>query len=201
MSETVDLINKIALENKRENPTATVKSCYRWIQRNIKYDVLDSLNPVESYYPDDTILRRSGNCIAISAVFMAILRANGVPCRFRLVQIRPSQSSFMVRTILLGKTDFPHGIVEVYINESWVQLTPIASLRFKADSGLTVLDLKDEMGGPKFTLIEDFGHFDEVPSALVESVGATLHPHLHGKGDFLRRFLARRLTKPRTIRR
>lgn len=177
--------------------TKVVKSLYRWVQKNIQYDVLDSLNPVSSYCHEDTIKRGSGNCVAISGVFMALLREEGIECRFRLLHVRPRNTSFTTTLILMGRTDFPHGIVEVRINHRWVPMLPIAGLRFLPSTGHTVLDLKESDGEPKFILIQDLGSHPDIPELEIEALGAHLHPHLHGKGRWLRALLARLLTKPR----
>ncbi len=120
------------------------------------------------------ILEKSeGNCVEKSILLIAAFRAVGIPARIHLGKVK-NHIAVEKLTERFGTNELtPHGMVNAYINGSWLKMSPafnaslctmfdVEPLEFDGinDSYLQQYNSK----GTKFMeYIEDYGHFEDVP--------------------------------------
>jgi hypothetical protein len=97
---------------------------------------------------------KGGVCLEQLALLAAIARAGGIPARYRLYALAPSQQLYdvMLRDNpilrqtyeMLGFLDSLHGEAELLVNGEWIALDPTFSDELEAGMGLPVTEFGEE---------------------------------------------------------
>ena len=143
------------------------------VRDGIKYTIYGKRSLPEHFRASFILSAGEGYCVQKAVLLVALARAASIPARLRLAAIR----SHLVPKKMLEKRGtnlFPcHGYADLYIEGSWVKVTPTFDLKSCVDAGLRPVDFDGEHdallpsttldGRPHIEYVEDRGFFEEVP--------------------------------------
>jgi len=143
------------------------------VRDGIKYTIYGKRSLPEHFRASFILSAGEGYCVQKAVLLVALARATSIPARLRLAAIR----SHLVPKELLEKRGtnlFPyHGYADLYIDGSWVKVTPTFDIDSCVDAGLRPVDFDGEHdallpsttldGRPHVEYVEDHGFFEEVP--------------------------------------
>lgn len=133
--------------------------------------------------------KKDAHCIDKAILYIAGLRALGIPARLRLAKV--SNHIAAERLIAkLGTNELaPHGLVDVFYNNQWKKCSPAFNKALCDMYNVDVLDFdgtedsimqeynKDQA---KFmSYLEDFGHFEDVPLETIRTIFKSHYPELY----------------------
>lgn len=145
-------IRAIASELRAENKSDEkfVQAAYNWVKNN-KYLIFKPIGGALQ-----TFKTKGGVCLDQLSLLAAIVRAGGIPARYRLYGLAPTQELYdtMVApdTLLretykaLGFLDAMHGEAEMKVNGKWIHGDPTFSDELSAGLGITISELGEEPG-------------------------------------------------------
>lgn len=136
--------------------------------------------------------QEEGHCIDKSILLVASLRALGVPARMHLAKVK-NHIAVERLTEKFGTNELtPHGMVDVFIHEKWLKVSPAFNIELCEKCNVAPLDFDgahdsvfhefDREGNKFMAYLEDYGHFEDVPVAFIkqnflEHYGAYLKDH------------------------
>ncbi|MDO1512021.1 transglutaminase family protein [Maribacter confluentis] len=142
-----------------------------------RYDPYNLSFNKEKYRASAIAKRTEGHCVDKSILLISCLRAMGIPARLHLAKVK---NHIAVERLIekFGSNELtPHGMVDAYINDKWLKLSPtfnaslctilkVAPLDFDGEND-AVLQAFNEEGTMFMEYLEDYGHFDDVPVAFM----------------------------------
>ncbi len=143
------------------------------VRDGIKYTIYGKRSLPEHFRASFILSAGEGYCVQKAILLVALARAASIPARLRLAAIR----SHLVPKEMLEKRGTNlfsyHGYADLYIEGSWVKVTPTFDLKSCVDAGLRPVDFDGEHdallpsttldGRPHIEYVEDRGFFEEVP--------------------------------------
>ena len=130
-----------------------------------------------------------GHCIDKSSLFIAGLRALGVPARLRLAKVINHIAAEGLTAKLGTHYIAPHGIAEVHVNGKWLKASTafnktlcdkynVDALYFDGseDSMLQPYNRDDQQ---YMEYVEDFGHFTDVPYDFIVETFSAQYPDIN----------------------
>lgn len=138
--------------------------------------------------------KKEAHCIDKSILYIACIRALGIPARLRLAKVS-NHIAVERLTQKLGSNEIaPHGLVEVYHNEKWVKCSPVFNKELCAMYNVEPLDFDGSESAvlqeynsdnAKFMeYVEDYGSFEDVPFAFIKETFKKNYPELYN--EFMR---------------
>lgn len=136
--------------------------------------------------------RKSAHCIDKSILFIAGMRAIGIPTRLHLAKVKNHISA--ERLIEKFGTDelAPHGYTSSYINDKWTKASPIFDKNLCKYLNVDTLEYNGSedsifqefsKSGKKFMeYVEDYGAYADVPIEYIFEIMQTEYPTF--KGNF-----------------
>lgn len=142
----------------------------------------------ENYIASEIVTRPKGHCIDKSIILIASLRALGIPARIHLAKVK---NHIGVERLIekFGSNELtPHGMVDAFINDKWLKLSPtfntslctmlnVAPLDFDGEND-SVLQEFNEEGNLFMEYLEDYGHFEDVPVEFMIKNAREHYPHI-----------------------
>ncbi|SIR08439.1 transglutaminase-like domain-containing protein [Maribacter ulvicola] len=146
----------------------------------------------EKYRASEIAKRPKGHCIDKSIILIAGLRALGIPARIHLAKVK---NHIAVDRLVekFGSNELtPHGMVDAYINNKWLKLSPtfntslcqmlhVAPLDFDGEND-AVLQEFNQAGTQFMEYLEDYGHFEDVPIEFMEQNVREHYPNIFDTG-------------------
>lgn len=143
----------------------------------------------EKYKASFIASNSEGHCIDKSSLFIAGLRALGIPARLRLAKVINHIAAEGLTEKLGSHYIAPHGIAEVHVNGKWLKASTafnqtlcdkfnVDALYFDGteDAMLQPYNREDEQ---YMEYIEDYGHFEDVPYEFILETFKTQYPSLN----------------------
>ena len=139
----------------------------------------------------------AGHCIDKSILYIAGLRALGIPAKLHLAKVK-NHIAVESLTEKFGTNELtPHGMVDIWLNNKWVKASPAFNLSLCIKSKVDPLDFdgehdslfqeynKEQKQFMEYTA--DYGTFDDVPvDFIIENMKAH-YPDLIKEGRFILR--------------
>jgi len=125
-SEIQELIQEFdsnELSNKEK-----AKGLYLKVRDGWRYNPYNLSFAEESYKASTIAKKTEGHCIDKSILYVAGLRALDIPARLHLAKVK---NHIGVERLIekFGKNELsPHGMVDVFLNEKWIKVSPIFNL-------------------------------------------------------------------------
>ncbi|MEP3998905.1 MAG: transglutaminase family protein [Ekhidna sp.] len=166
---------------------------YLKVRDTWRYDPYSLSFSKEKFRASDIAKRSKGHCIDKSIVLIASLRALGIPARIHLAKVK---NHIGVERLLekFGSNELTnHGMVDAYINDKWLKLSPafnasmcalfnVAPLEFDGEND-AVLQAYNEEGNLFMEYLEDYGHFEDVPVAFMVKNAREHYPQIFDNGS------------------
>lgn len=131
----------------------------------------------EEWKASEIFKRSKGHCIDKSTLLVTMLRYAGVPARLHLAKVKNhiAAEKFMELT---GTDELtPHGMVDVYIDNGWLKVSPAFNKELCTKLNVEPLDFDgeshslfqefDKKGGLFMEYLEDYGHFEDLPLLFI----------------------------------
>lgn len=147
----------------------------------------------EKYRASFLASQEEGHCIDKSTLFIAGLRALGIPARPRLAKVVNHIAVERLTEKLGTHYLAPHGIVDVFVNDQWLKasnafnkslcdLYNVNALYFDGTED-AVLQAYNRNEEKYMEYIEDYGHFEDLPFDFIMETFRTNYPQLLEKID------------------
>jgi transglutaminase-like putative cysteine protease len=153
-----------------------------------RYNPYEIFTSKEDYKASVIVNRELGHCIDKSTIYIAGLRAMGIPARLRLAKVVNHIAAERLSEKLGTNHIAPHGVVEVFVSGSWFKVSTAfnSSLCEKYDVDPLVFDgTSDAMLQPYnrkdekyMEYIEDYGFFEDVPLEFIIDTFMSNYPQL-----------------------
>jgi transglutaminase-like putative cysteine protease len=144
----------------------------------------------KAHFKASNIARKpDGHCIDKAILYIACLRAFGIPARLHLAKVSNHIATERLEKIIGTNELAPHGMVDVFHQGKWVKCSPAFNKELCALYNVDVLDFdgtKDAVlqeynkGNQKFmTYLEDYGHFEDVPLEFIKDTFQSNYPKFY----------------------
>ncbi|WP_282076226.1 transglutaminase-like domain-containing protein [Maribacter aquivivus] len=165
---------------------------YNKVRDAWRYDPYSLSFNKEKYRASEIAKRPKGHCIDKSIILIAGLRALGIPARIHLAKVK---NHIGVERLIekFGSNELtPHGMVDAFINDKWLKLSPtfnaslcemlnVAPLDFDGENDAVLQEFSSD-GTQFMEYLEDYGHFDDVPMEFMERNAREHYPNIFDTG-------------------
>jgi transglutaminase-like putative cysteine protease len=174
-----EAVQEIIREFKTDNLTTKEKAVllYFKIRDGWRYNPYYISFAKESYKASVISKKSEGHCIEKSILLIACLRGLNIPARIHFAKVK---NHIGVERIVekFGTNEMsPHGMVNIFLSGKWIKASPafnkelcykcnVAPLDFDGENDSLFQEF-DNAGGVFMEYIEDFGHFDDVPTEFI----------------------------------
>jgi len=181
------VLNAISVFYSSFDSSFDLEGWYRFVRDSIRYDPYAIELEAESLSASRTLKRHSGHCIHKSVLFVAGLRALGVPARLGLARVRNHLATEKLERRLGTDVLVPHGYAAHWNGQRWVKSTPVFNrelcerlgarpLAWSAEED-RVFQPTDANGSQFMEYLEDYGLFAEVPMDFLKARLQAEYPH------------------------
>ncbi|WP_340152963.1 transglutaminase-like domain-containing protein [uncultured Marivirga sp.] len=165
-----------------------VKFLYYAIRDGFRYDPFRLHFSKKEMKASSLLKRDYGYCIEKSCLFAAACRVIGIPSRLGFANVRNHIGTAKLEAVLKSDVLVFHGYAEIYLNDKWIQVTPVFNrelceklnvkpLEFNPD-GDSIFQEYDESGSKFMEYLHQYGHFADIPYELFMSELTRHYPHL-----------------------
>tara|TARA_R110002049_G_scaffold61169_2_gene163272 strand:- start:1658 stop:2293 length:636 start_codon:yes stop_codon:yes gene_type:complete len=171
---------------------------YTKVRDNWKYDPY-SISLLREKYKSSLIAeKQSGNCVEKSIILISCLRALGIPARLHLGKVK-NYIAVEKLTEKFGSNELtPHGMVNVYLNNKWLKMSPafnkslceklnVEPLDFDGENNSFLQQFNSE-GNRFMEYIDDYGYFDDVPVDFMIKNVKEHYPHIFNTNENITEF-------------
>ena len=165
---------------------------YNKVRDAWRYDPYSLSFNKEKYRASEIAKRPKGHCIDKSIILIAGLRALGIPARIHLAKVK---NHIGVERLIekFGSNELtPHGMVDAFINDKWLKLSPtfnaslcemlnVAPLDFDGENDAVLQEFSTD-GTQFMEYLEDYGHFEDVPMEFMERNAREHYPNIFDTG-------------------
>ncbi|KAB8155976.1 transglutaminase [Kordia sp. TARA_039_SRF] len=144
----------------------------------------------ENHFKASTIYnKKQAHCIDKSILYIAGLRALGIPARLRLAKVSNHIAVERLEQKLGSNELAPHGLVDVYSDGNWVKCSPVfnkelcdmynvATLDFDGKTNAVLQEYnRDQVKFMEY--LEDYGNFADVPLDFIKETFKNHYPALY----------------------
>ena len=138
------------LREKNKSDEEFVQAAFNWVKNN-KYLVFKPIGGALQ-----TLKTKGGVCLDQLSLLIAIARAGGIPARYRLYGLAPTQELYNLMVApnpiiretyeALGFLDAMHGEAELMVDGRWIHGDPTFSDELSAGTGIPISELGGEPG-------------------------------------------------------
>ena len=168
-----------------------IKQLYLFIRDHWRYNPY-TIGLTQNHFRASTISeKKDGHCIDKSILYVAGLRALGIPARLRLAKVSNHIAVERLEEKLGTHHIAPHGLVEVFLNNKWVKCSPAFNKTLCDLYNVDVLDFdgsEDSIfqeynkANTKFmSYAEDYGSFEDVPFEFIKETFRNNYPKLYSQ--------------------
>ncbi len=165
---------------------------YTVVRDHWRYDPYNLSFNKEKYRASEIAKRSKGHCVDKSIILIACLRAMGIPARIHLAKVK---NHIAVDRLIekFGSNELtPHGMVDAFIANKWLKLSPtfnaslcemlhVTPLDFDGEND-AVLQAFNKEGTQFMEYLEDYGHFEDVPVAFMAQNAREHYPKIFDNG-------------------
>lgn len=157
--------------------------------RDLPYEA-DDLDDLETYRASHTLAVGHGYCVSKASLFVALLRAAGIPARVAFADVRNHLASPRLRDAMGTAVFAWHGYGEVALGGRWVKASPTFDRATCRRAGVAPLAFDGEHdallqafdGGGTMTYERLHGTFHDVPARFLAAEMPRLYPFTRSGG-------------------
>jgi transglutaminase-like putative cysteine protease len=128
------------LTKGQEDPATKAEILFYFVRDQIKYNVYVPFHLLEHYKASMILQKGQGYCVQKAVLMAALARATDIPARLGFADIinhlLPEKFLEVYGTNLLVY----HGFTELYLNDTWIRVTPIFDLQMCRKHRITPVD-------------------------------------------------------------
>ena len=172
-------------------PTERAVWLYYAVRDRIRYEVYGADLSREGLRASRVLRAGSGMCLHKSVLYVAALRAVGVPARLVLTDVRNHLASERLKRLLGGDVFHQHCLTSVWLGGRWVRATPVFNRTLCRLYGIAELDFDgtedsvhhpyDTEGSQRMQVLREHGEFTDLPYDSVLGALRAAHPGLFAR--------------------
>lgn len=169
-------------------PVEAAVALYYAVRDGLRYEIYGADLSREGLRAGSVARAGTGLCLHKSVLFVAALRAVGVPARLGLADVRNHLTSDRMQTLIGGDVFRHHAYAAVWLDGRWVRATPVFSRLLCRLYRLTPLEFDgtadslhhpyDLDGRRHMEFVRVHGEFDDVPYERILTDLRAAHPLL-----------------------
>lgn len=182
-------IQQLVADFRELKPQEQIKELYLYVRDGWRYNPFVIGIDKAHYVASHIYKKPEAHCIDKAVLYVAGLRALGIPARLRLAKV--SNHIAVERLVAkMGTNEIaPHGLAEVYLNGKWTKCSPafnkelcemyrVAPLDFDGTADSIFQEYNND--NDKFMAYEeDYGSFEDVPYEFIVKVFRENYPELY----------------------
>lgn len=180
----------------RSEPRRFAVATFEFV-RDLPYEA-DDFDDLETYRASHVLAAGHGYCVSKASLWVALLRAGGIPARLRFADVRNHLASPRLRRAMGTDLFAWHGYGEALLDGRWVQASPTfdtALCRRVGVPPLTFDGVHDALlqafdGSTTMAYVAVHGWFHDVPARFLATEMPRLYPFTRNRG--ISRFKAER---------
>jgi transglutaminase-like putative cysteine protease len=156
------------------------------VRDEIRYDPYNIVLKPEAFRASNILKKGFGYCVAKAIVLAAAARAEGIPSRLGLADVRNHLSTERLRRIMKTDVFVFHGYTELFLDDHWIKVTPTFNRSLCDRFGVKALEFDgrrdslfhpyDAKGNRHMEYVHDHGAFADVPVERIVEVFRTTYP-------------------------
>ena len=178
------------VEAFRPQPTAEqIAGLFLKVRDEWRYNPYIIFTDQESYRASTIASKNEGHCIDKATLYIAGLRALGIPARLRLAKVVNHIALERLTQKLGIHYIAPHGIAEVYVGDAWRKASTafnktlcdkynVDALEFDGSQD-AVFQAFNRDSNRFMEYVEDYGHFEDVPLEFILKTFQENYPLLY----------------------
>lgn len=171
---------------------------YTKIRDDYKYDPYNISFSKNNYRASLIANKTTGNCVEKSILLIACLRGLKIPARLHLGKVK-NHIAVERLTEKFGINELtPHGMVQVYLNDKWLKISPafnkslcvklnVTPLDFDGKNNACLQEFNNE-GNQFMEYIDDYGHFEDVPVEFMKQNIKAHYPQIFNTNEDITEF-------------
>ncbi|WP_459211749.1 transglutaminase-like domain-containing protein [Aquimarina rhabdastrellae] len=179
------------LTGEERNAVEQTQKLYIAVRDHWRYNPYHFTTQKEDWQVHALMQRPDGHCLDKGIILISCLRAIGIPARLCLAKVKNHLGVEKLLAYLGSDVIVPHGYIEVFLNDSWIILTPafnkelceimkVDVMDFDGKNG-TVFQAYNSNGNQFMEYLEDYGHFDDLPLEKITQLVYDHYPVLRDK--------------------
>lgn len=183
------LLQNLVADFRHLSDTEKIKQLYLKVRDGWRYNAY-TIGLDKNHYRASTIIKKKeAHCIDKAILYIAGLRALGIPSRLRLAKVSNHIAAERLEAKLGTNELAPHGLVDVYYNGKWKKCSPAFNKELCDMYNVAVLDFNGtedsilqeyNKDSKKFmTYLDDYGYFEDVPLDDIKTIFKNHYPKLY----------------------
>lgn len=174
-----EAIQEIIREFKTDSLTSKEKAIrlYYKIRDGWRYNPYYFSFSKKNYRASKISKKSEGHCIEKSILLIACLRGLQIPARIHFAKVKNHIGVERI-TEKFGTNEMsPHGMLNIYLSGKWLKVSPAFNVELCQKCNVAPLDFDgendsifhefDKTGNLFMEYLEDFGHFEDVPTEFI----------------------------------
>jgi transglutaminase-like putative cysteine protease len=167
------LISRVVTELAKAHPHDMARAVFNFVRDAIPYNPYAPFYSPEHYRASETLKRGEGFCVQKAVPLAALARASGIPARLVFADIRNHLMTAKLWNMMRTDLFAFHGYDELYLDGTWVKVTPTFDSAMCKRLGLRVVEFDghnpaifhshDLNGRLHIEYVTDHGVFDDLP--------------------------------------
>ncbi|WP_108866584.1 transglutaminase-like domain-containing protein [Aquimarina aquimarini] len=185
-----DEIQQLITEFKTEAISQKEKTIrlYLKVRDSWRYDPYNLSFSKENFKASTIAKKTKGHCVEKSILLIACLRAVHIPSRLHLGKVKNHIGVERLTEKFGTNVLTPHGMVNVYLNDKWLKLSPafnksmckicnVSPLEFDGENNSFLQEFNNK-GNLFMEYLDDYGHFEDVPLEFMINNAKEHYPHI-----------------------
>ncbi|WP_024577643.1 MULTISPECIES: transglutaminase-like domain-containing protein [unclassified Afipia] len=133
-----------------------LRALYFAVRDEIRYDPYVDFTSSETFRASSVLSARAGYCVGKAALYAALARSIGVPCRIGFADVQNHLATERLLSIMGTNVFAWHGYVECHVRDKWIKASPTFNNTLCAKLGVAPLDFD----GVNDALLQSFDERD-----------------------------------------
>ena len=142
----------------------------------------------EAFRGSTVLAKKRGHCIGKASLLVTCCRAVNIPARIGFAKVINHIGVGRLQRIFRSEQLAPHGYVELYLNQTWIKVTPAFNKELCERIQVQALDFDgkndalfqhyNQKGKRFMQYVEEYGIFDHIPIPYVVDILRQNYPHI-----------------------
>ncbi|WP_095498442.1 transglutaminase-like domain-containing protein [Paraferrimonas haliotis] len=181
-------VSELAKQLRALSPQQTAVNIYYHVRDSYPYNPYGVVLGPQSLRASHCLEKGEGYCLPKAALMIALCRANGIPARLGLADVKNHLSSEKLIRLLRTEVFTMHGYASIFVEGRWLKATPtfnqslcdkykIKPLEFDGTKDAIFQEFTED-GSKHMQYLTDFGCYNDVPVDFIFQNFHKHYPHL-----------------------